>query len=76
MKGTRHTQHFITINEIVQALVEHPENFNDEALRDVAGVLLDLNIYAAQLYRKLTSAYVTIGILRAKKTDGPRFSMN
>lgn len=71
----RHTQ-FVTINEIVQALVEHPENFDDEALRDVAGLLLDLNIYADQLHRKLTSAYVTIGVLRTKKADMPRFSTN
>jgi len=58
-------QHFIAINQIVRALVERPESFDAEALQDVAGVLLDLNIYANQLHVELTAAQVEITRLRS-----------
>ena len=57
-------QHFIAINQIVRALVERPESFDAEALQDVAGVLLDLNIYANQLHAELTAAQGEIALLR------------
>ena len=59
-------QHFVAINQIVRALVERPESFDAEALQDVAGVLLDLNIYANQLHAELTAAQGEIALLRVQ----------
>ena len=61
-------EYFTTINQIVEELVEQPEKFDDDALQDVAGVLLDLNIYAQQLHNKLTGAYIQIAIQKVKAT--------
>ena len=64
-------QHFVAINQLVRALVERPESFDAEALKDVAGGLLDLNIYANQLHAELTAAQVEIALLRVRKANIP-----
>ena len=64
-------QHFVAINQVIQELVEHPESFDAEALQDVAGVLLDLNIYANQLHAELTAAQFKIALLCVRKATLP-----
>ena len=69
-------QHFIAINRVIRALVEHPESFDAEALQDVVGLLLDLNIYANQLHAELTAAQGEIARLRVNHTSLLAFSRN
>ena len=69
-------QHFIAINQLVRALVERPESFDAEALQDVAGVLLDLNIYANQLHAELIAAQGEITRLRSHHCGSFFFSRN
>ena len=69
-------QHFMAINQVVRALVEQPESFDAEALQDVAGVLLDLNIYANQLHAELTAAQCKIALLRVQDAASFSFSLD
>lgn len=69
-------RYFLAINQIVRALVEQPESFDAEALQDVAGVLLDLNIYANQLHAELTAAQCKIALLRGQDAASFSFSLD
>lgn len=64
------------IDAMVADMVEHPEKLDADAIRQVAGVLLDLNAYARQLNDELTRACCQIALISAQKTSSPVFSMN